>query len=67
MNTCQTCKWWTLTDTREPTMGRCDSAKVTDKWPEYDQVLESHDDDLSGKSHLVTGPDFGCVHHELNL
>jgi hypothetical protein len=61
MNTCKTCKWWGRV--RE---GCCDfvdtlhSAKPATRF----EIYASADDDHNLQAYLLTGPDFGCIHHE---
>ena len=57
MNTCDTCKWWGgLSD--EPPMRKC---KKQD-WGE-DSVYIANAEPYGG-GEVVTGPKFGCIHHE---
>ena len=56
MNTCKTCRWWGLHESDGPQKG-C-----------YCPKLESKDSDGARcddpGATLMTGPDFGCIHHE---
>jgi len=67
MNTCKTCKFWTDNPWGHPVpRGSCLSPKflygyniALDKIAP-DEVLVENDEGWG----FVTGPDFGCVHHE---
>lgn len=67
MNTCDTCKWWgTSPEPRfEPHLRGCSSDKNmagyhVEHVPDDGMLVEN--DEGWG---FVTGPKFGCVHHEL--
>ena len=66
--TCKTCKWW-----EEPTdyvrtvttAGYCRSPKLVDINDRgYEGVAGTGFGMDYPVCHLVTGPDFGCIHHE---
>jgi hypothetical protein len=61
MSTCKDCCHWSITDARPPIMGQCVNEHVTADWPTGAQIMESYEDS-PGAPHLVTGPDFGCIH-----
>lgn len=54
MNTCSNCKFWGLH--RENTCGRED--------PDFEIEVEYG---YGVEAHLVTSPQFGCIHHELQF
>lgn len=62
MNTCDTCKWWTM---ETGPYGRlperaCSHIKLSDDSEGDDRLnYEMHE---GGR--LFTGPKFGCIHHE---
>lgn len=67
MESCKTCKYWKLTDEKDPygidlKMGDCSNKKwggsknaPMDGVAIWDQI---------GEWGFVVGPDFGCIHHE---
>jgi len=60
MKTCKTCKWWGV-DFEEA----CDF--VTNIQDNKKTILRIHsfaDDDQGLNTELMTGPDFGCIHHK---
>lgn len=59
MNTCDTCKWWMSRDYPHCV---CENKKVSDGTPSQipnEAYLAVHDE-----GEFVTGPKFGCIHHE---
>lgn len=74
MNTCKTCKWWGSPGTGHARANHCENPKsiplekvlggsdIPDDW-----VATNFDDaDCHGTGIpvFITGPDFGCIHHE---
>jgi len=55
--TCKTCKWWED--------GVCDAIDRILDGPVRFEIVVKVADDHGLDSKLKTGPDFGCVHHEL--
>lgn len=67
MNTCETCKHWN-SHPDEPYEGSCLNEKIqgisdseTVRTP-HDGLVASSGFDCSS-AWIVTGPDFGCIHH----
>src|SRR5687767_2121879 len=64
METCKTCKWWCLPDdgagSHPPKRGQCIHPKL--------RPNNEAQDGARGGGHydygVLTGPDFGCVHHQ---
>lgn len=58
MNTCDTCKWWNaLPNSNDrfclhPKVGGLGDGKDDEAYHDYEDV------------YIMTGPKFGCVHHE---
>jgi hypothetical protein len=66
VNRCKTCVFWDVNedDSFMRGMGRCSNALVVDApihTPPADGLVVVCD----GPSHIWTGPEFGCVHHEV--
>jgi len=64
MNTCDTCKWWckSLEETDKPPM-QCDNDKLHLDLRGNDTCgCDGYTEHRSGA--MITGPQFGCVHHE---
>jgi hypothetical protein len=59
MPTCKTCRWWESPSDERDHQGKCLHAKVSNGLDLADGISDSYGD---GK--MLTGPDFGCVHHE---
>lgn len=59
MNTCKNCKWWGVDFDNTCDFVKTISASI--KATQFKIEVNANDDtDLEG--HLVTGPDFGCIH-----
>lgn len=63
MNTCKTCKFWSRVGMSVE--GLCDKVDciIRDKKLTFEINAEA-DDDSGMTVQLITGEDFGCVHHE---
>jgi hypothetical protein len=72
MNTCKTCKWWGAAAIGHSKANHCENPKsvplshllsggdIPDDW-----VETGHDEEtVHAAPVFVTGPDFGCIHHE---
>jgi hypothetical protein len=62
MNTCETCKWWDGRGFHHSNWGtqrRCISEKADSV---DDDAMFAESDDVA---YVITGPRFGCIHHEL--
>lgn len=70
MKTCKTCKFWTpcRTDTQRDgtkvVVGECDFCPDPNELSTTLGVDYGAYDDSGLYAQIVTGPDFGCVHHE---
>lgn len=68
MNTCDTCKWWEANfhGTRDVAPTSCMNPKLRKAYWEEVGVNEAASYDESSRKipSLVTGPKFGCIHHE---
>ena len=68
MNTCDTCKWWKPLDgePNEPLMMVCFNehihCDVSMVGGDANCACDAYPEHHSGR--MVTGPKFGCVHHE---
>jgi hypothetical protein len=62
MKTCRTCRWWTGRTCSNPKLAEwaIRDEDAIDKFP--DSALATASDDWG--SQFITGPDFGCIHHE---
>lgn len=59
METCKTCKWWEVATSlggQPQKYGNCEN--VMSSKPVSDRIYEDE------YTHVMTGPDFGCIHHE---
>ena len=68
MNTCKTCKWWGLVDSYDNSLKYCKKAEDMGSSEWRGLFSGSNWNDHANRGELtdncVTGPDFGCVHHE---
>lgn len=66
MNTCDTCKWWAPYGSDVPKYPKGISLCWHDRIGPIDPLPARDDKFLStmSLSRAVTGPKFGCVHHE---
>ena len=58
MNTCKTCKWWGV-----DYEGACDFVNIPHKEETRFEIRVTADDDQGLHAELMTGPEFGCIHH----
>ena len=65
MNTCKTCKWWDKEPfySQDCPMRECKHPKFGTDSRLSDGLAQAGMD--AGYVNILTGPDFGCVHHEL--
>jgi hypothetical protein len=62
MNTCDTCKWW---GDKDISAGENMSFCEKDLMPGIPDSIQAEDiPKFSGYARIVTGPKFGCIHHE---
>lgn len=70
MKRCKTCKWWERdVEHIGPEQCRpCNSSKIGEPYHLYKRSTDKDLDILSytydEAGYILTGPDFGCVHHE---
>lgn len=62
MNTCDTCKWWEDFKLKRKPCGGCSNLKLS-RYQVSPDGLCINNQDMDGQQ-PVTGPKFGCVHHE---
>jgi len=63
---CKDCKYWSIAEYREP-FGFCASSKWIGGYQTKETNLSAdmcHYEDDEGWG-FVTGPEFGCIHHEV--
>ncbi len=70
MQTCKTCKWWLeVTDRQLKSMAeqslslKCECGVLNAKGGD-DGIRFETEWPWDGEEWFVTGPDFGCIHHE---
>lgn len=65
LGTCKTCRWWGLLGSHtDLPMKACSAPHLTDADDICDHPTHAMIDAEEGSGKLVTGPDFGCIHHE---
>lgn len=66
MNPCKTCAWWELTSHADDYgYGLCNHDKILVKLLAFSVPLSSNGvTTFNPEDDLLTGRDFGCIHHE---
>lgn len=69
MNTCDTCKWWgnkkeAYSDTGSDNIKPCGSPCIDTDYTGEDCAEVENNGHQDERSFFITGPKFGCVHHE---
>ncbi len=67
MNTCKTCRWWNGEQgvaIYSENGKSCDNPKLNPAQYSSRPVDGAEGIAMSDDTHIETGPDFGCIHHE---
>lgn len=66
MKTCETCKYWAVDYKIENDVADCDKVDsiITDKSKTF-EIEATASDDSGLATTLMTGRNFGCIHHEI--
>ncbi len=65
MNTCKTCIYWNSSCAIKNGVSDCDmvDSVIKDKSKTF-EIIATADDDSNMNVKLMTGENFGCIHHE---